>query len=93
MPISNTPPKASNKADFVRGSENKKSPAALTTDLPWEEPNVREDVRKITSLRLTEPYALKLKWLADQLPISQHAICEQAVIAAIDQRIQEMLGE
>ena len=92
MPISNTPPKASNKADFVRGSENKKSPSALT-DLPWEDPNVREDVRKITSLRLTEPYALKLKWLADQLPISQHAICEQAVIAAIDQRIQEVLGE
>ena len=35
------------------------------TPLPWEDPQVRDDVLKVYNLRLPEPYLLKLKHIED----------------------------
>ena len=39
------------------GRKQSKSPPSV----PWEDPQVREDVLKVYNLRLPEPYSLKLK--------------------------------
>lgn len=59
-------------------------------EFPWENPNVREDVMKIINVRLSEPYALKLDYLAKGMRISMHKICVKAVIAEIDKLLEKL---
>ena len=64
---------------------------ALQSELyPWEEPNVRQDVTKVFNLRLTEPYLLKLKYLAEHTPDSRQQFCLKVLLPAIDAKIEEL---
>lgn len=85
-----------NEADldaFLSGAEKKavakpapKSKAAY----PWEQEGVREDVTKVYNLRLSEPYLLKLKYIAEHTPDSMQKFCLNVLQEAIDAEIDEL---
>lgn len=58
--------------------------------LPWEDPKVREDVLKVYNLRLPEPYLLKLKYIAEHTPDSMQKFCLDALLPAIDAKIEAL---
>lgn len=86
--------------DFIAGAEQRsvvshdtKSYHTISYDtepLPWKHPNVRDDVLKLYNLRLPEPYLLKLKYIAEHTPDSMQKFCLDALLPAIDARIEQL---
>ena len=60
------------------------SVSQLREQYPWEQPAVREDVTKIFNVRLSEPYLLKLKYIAERTPDSMQQFCLKVLLPAID---------
>ena len=61
--------------------------------LQWEEPWVREDVKKGFTVQLPEPTLLKLRWIAAHTPLSMHRFCQQVLRKAIDREIEQLLRD
>ena len=61
-----------------------------TVSYPWNDPKVREDVLKLYNLRLPEPYLLKLKYIAEHTPDSMQKFCLDALLPAIDAKIEQL---
>ena len=80
---------------FVSGAKPRTTPQRTTTKaskvLPWEEPYVREDVKKPYNLRLPEAYLLKLKYVAENTPDSMQTFCLGVLLPAIDKKVEELL--
>ena len=57
---------------------------------PWEDSGVREDVTKVYNLRLSEPYLLKLKYIAEHTPDSMQKFCLATIEKEIDKKIKEL---
>ena len=57
---------------------------------PWEQENVRDDVTKVYNLRLSEPYLLKLKYIAEHTPDSMQKFCIGILEKEIDIKIEEL---
>lgn len=60
------------------------------TYLPWEDPEVRDDVIKVYNLRLPEPYLLKLKYIAAHTPGSMQQFCIDVLLPAIDKKVRKL---
>ncbi len=58
--------------------------------LPWEEPHVREDVKKSIPLRLPETLYLKLKYIADHTPYSMNSFILERLEQVIEEEISRM---
>ena len=69
------------------GRKQSKSPPSV----PWEDPQVREDVLKVYNLRFPEPYLLKLKHIAAHTPDSMHQFCINVLLPAIDKKVKELI--
>lgn len=86
--------------DFIAGAEqplaissNTASYGVISYDtepFPWEDPKVREDVLKVYNLRLPEPYILKLKYIAEHTPDSMQKFCLDALLPAIEAKIEQL---
>ncbi len=93
---SRPPSKANQEQDldaFLSGAEKKVSPEAAqesTAPYPWEEAGIREDVTKVYNLRLSEPYLLKLKYIAEHTPDSMQKFCLDVLQEAIDGKIDDL---
>ena len=79
---------------FVAGAkgsrpEKKKSPKAREP-YPWEEPYVREDVKKLHSVRLSEPTMLKLQYVAKHTGTSMNQFSVDAITRVIDAELKRM---
>ena len=59
---------------------------------PWEQENVREDVTKVYNLRLSEPYLLKLKYIAEHTPDSMQKFCLNIIQKEIDIKINKLIS-
>lgn len=57
---------------------------------PWEEPQVREDVKQTYPLRLPEPLHLKLKYLSQKTGRSMNELCNEAVRDLVEERLDEL---
>ena len=57
---------------------------------PWEEPHVREDVKKTLPLRIDEPLYLKLKFIAERTPYSMNSFILDRVIDEIEEEIARL---
>ena len=58
---------------------------------PWNEPQVRDDVKQTYPLRLPEPLHLKLKYLSEKTGKSMNALCNEAVEDLVEERLEEVL--
>lgn len=79
---------------FLTGAEKKTTVDALQqqkVSYPWEEQGVRDDVTKVYNLRLSEPYLLKLKYIAEHTPDSMQKFCLDVVTKAIDDKIEDLI--
>ncbi|MBU1420046.1 MAG: hypothetical protein KKI15_16295 [Proteobacteria bacterium] len=54
---------------------------------PWEEPHIREDVKKNLPLRIPEPLYMKLKYIADHTPYSMNSFILERLNEEIEQEI------
>ena len=77
---------------FISAAEKKTTPAPKkqTENFPWEKREIREDVIKVYNLRLSEPYLLKLKYIAEHTPYSMQKFCLQIIEKEIDSKIKEL---
>ncbi len=79
---------------FLSGAEEKTAPKKTVqkrkASYPWEDSSVREDVTKVYNLRLSEPYLLKLKYIADNTPDSMQKFCINVIEKEIDKKIKEL---
>jgi hypothetical protein len=62
-----------------------------TRACPWNEPQVRDDVKQTYPLRLPEPLHLKLKYLSEKTGKSMNALCNEAVEGLVEERLEEVL--
>jgi hypothetical protein len=79
---------------FISGAEERMPSKSLSEKnivFPWEETGVRKDVTRIYNLRLSEPYLLKLKYIAEYTPDSMQKFCLRALHSAIDSEIERLI--
>jgi hypothetical protein len=71
---------------FVQGADAPAVPSPPpAAPSPWEAG--RPDVIKTYTLRLPEPYHLKLRYIAEHTPYSMQRFLQDVIYAAIDQQI------
>lgn len=79
---------------FLSGAEEKTTPKKTASKrknkYPWEADNVRDDVTKVYNLRLSEPYLMKLKYIAEHTPDSMQKFCLSVIEKEIDKKIKEL---
>lgn len=76
---------------FGKGAEV--SQRRLEGQYPWEAPDVRPKLTRMIPLYISEPYKLKIKFIAEQMEASQQEILRQAVYPAVDQWIEKLTQE
>ena len=91
---SRLPGKNPNLDTFLSGGEEKKRTEKATPKrkpkYSWESSGVREDVTKVYNLRLSEPYLLKLRYIAEHTPDSMQKFCINVLEKEIDKKIKEL---
>ncbi|KAA3606628.1 MAG: hypothetical protein DWQ06_01085 [Calditrichaeota bacterium] len=60
-------------------------------NFPWENPSIREDVKKQFILRLPEPHFLKLKFISEKTGKSMHKILIDSLIPTIDEELNNII--
>lgn len=84
----------SNLDSFIDGAELRTSTTSSIDHqddpYPWQLPGVRDDVLKVYNIRLTEPYLLKLKFIAENTPGSMQRFCTDILKEAIDAKIESL---
>jgi len=77
---------------FIAGDEaESEDPDTIKDEVyPWEAPYVRDDVKKLFSLRLSEPDMLKLQFINKKTGKSMHQFCMEAVLPAIEKEIERL---
>jgi hypothetical protein len=58
---------------------------------PWEKPGVRVDVIKGMGVPLSEPYLLKLRFIAENTKWSQRNFCKEKLAEAIDREVEDII--
>ena len=59
---------------------------------PWDEPHIREDVKKTLPLRIPEPLYMKLKYIAEQTPYSMNSFIMERLTEEIEEEITRLLA-
>ncbi len=89
-PLRSTPKMSKDRdLDKFAAGAGKKSTKADEV-YPWEEPHVREDVKKTLPLRIDEPLYLKLKFIAQRTPYSMNSFILDRVIDEIEEEITRL---
>ena len=83
------PPNTSSQSNDGGGSANRAQ--RQENVYPWEEPQVREDVKQTYPLRLPEPLHLKLKYLSERTGRSMNELCNRAVRELVEEQLEEVL--
>jgi len=60
---------------------------------PWEEPHIREDVKRNLPLRIPEPLYMKLKYIAEHTPYSMNSFILERLTEQIELEIVRMTGK
>ncbi len=81
-------PKRRRQADLDAFAAGAGTTRSKDTVFPWQEPHVREDVKKSIPLRLPETLYLKLKYIADNTPYSMNSF----ILDRLEKVIEEEIG-
>ncbi len=89
-PLRSTPKMSKNRAldKFAAGARGKSSKAKEV--YPWEDPRVRDDVKKTLPLRIDEPLYLKLKFIAERTPYSMNSFILDRLTDEIEEEISRL---
>ena len=89
-PLRSTPKVSTYKDldEFAAGAGKKVKPRKQT--FPWEDPRVRDDVKKTLPLRIDEPLYLKLKFIAEQTPYSMNSFILERLTSEIEAEIAKL---
>lgn len=60
---------------------------------PWEEPHIREDVKRNLPLRIPEPLYMKLKYIAEHTPYSMNSFILERLIEQIELEVARLTGK
>lgn len=87
--------------EFISGAEEPSAPAEQRSSgsppsegeevYPWQEVQVRDDVKQTYPLRLPEPLHLKLKFLSEKTGKSMNELCNEAVRSLVEDRLDEVM--
>ena len=77
---------------FIKGAENKVSSSMQNSALPWNQPHVRNDIKKAFTVQLPEECILKLQYIKEQTNQSQQKIVRESVIECVDKIISQIIG-
>lgn len=90
--LSLRPTKKSEEAElesFIQAASNDSPKNEGSNERPWNDPRVRDDLIKQVSLRLSEPYILKLQFLSEKTNLSQQEILRRVVLPWIDSEVEK----
>ena len=79
--------------DFLEEADNPEKSGSLFVsraqreEFPWELPHVREDLKKVFNIRLSEKDFIKLEYLARLKKESMHKICTDILIPQINKML------
>ena len=59
---------------------------------PWEEPHIREDVKKTLPLRIPEPLYMKLKYIAERTPYSMNSFILEKMTEEIEEEVARLIS-
>lgn len=102
--LSSHPPNFKNREEleearkrFIEGQElneeNDDTPSPKDKVYPWDAPYVRKDVKKLFSLRFTEPDMLKLQYIHEKTGKSMHQFCMEHLLPAIESELDRIESE
>lgn len=79
--------------NFINSAKtsDKNSKEMSKGNFPWENPSIREDVKKQFILRLPEPYFLKLKFISEKTGKSMHKILVESLIPIIEDELNNII--
>jgi hypothetical protein len=60
---------------------------------PWEEPHIREDVKRNLPLRIPEPLYMKLKYIAEHTPFSMNSFILERLTEQIELEVARLTGK
>lgn len=95
-PLKLNPPKFNTDEklqDFLEEANNPEKSGSLFVsrthreEFPWELPHVREDLKKVFNIRLSEKDFIKLEYLARLKKESMHKICTDILIPQINKML------
>ncbi|WP_045806049.1 hypothetical protein [Rickettsia argasii] len=80
------PPAKKSIEEFILEAEYKKSKSTNNKPvvLPWENDLIRNDVQKVFTVKLSEVYLLKIKYISEQTNKSQQRIIREIICREID---------
>ena len=93
--ITSHPPVKKSAKDFILDAENRglsHEPRERVNDIkyPWNEDRVRQDVQKVFTVKLTEEYILKIKYISERTNKSQQKIVREIITSNIDKILKEI---
>jgi len=77
------------KREIIAGVSNAPTVKEGNEPKPWDDPKVRKDLMIAVSLRLPEPYVLKIRWLSEKTRISQQEMLREILLPWLDQKIDK----
>ena len=89
-PLRSTPTrkKTADLDKFAAGAG--KNNSGTEQNYPWDEPHIREDVKKNLPIRLPEPLYMKLKYIAEHTPYSMNSFILERLTSEIEEEITRM---
>jgi hypothetical protein len=89
-PLRSTPSRKRNlDLDAFAAGAGKKSTKAEEC-YPWEDPRVRDDVKKNLLVRMPEPLYMKLKYIAENTPYSMNSFILEKITEKIEEEIDRL---
>ncbi len=94
--MSSKKPAPASPDEFIAGAEKglspseERKPRSPKVGYPWEAPSVRMDVQKVKTIRIAEPYLLKLNYIAKNSPKSAERFIRDILEPAIDKEIAKL---
>ena len=90
--LSAMPPKIGQeevRKKFIEQANQLSSPN--NTQYPWQEPKVREDLRKSCTVNIPETYSIKLKFLSEKTNKAQQKIARELLCSGIDELLKDVI--
>jgi hypothetical protein len=80
------------KNEFIKSAEKKTTTDKKThNSFPWNEPHVRNDIKKAFTVHLPEEYVLKLQYIKKLTNKSQQKVAREAICQEIDKILTDLI--